>query len=130
MAFASAIVVAAAGTICAIIIVRQQWRRHDAVAHPSGWREHAVIREHHASGPRHQRAEAFEEGERIEDDVRGAVAIPLLQPIADATIGEQRQSLLDDRRTRGVAAQLLEALATASGNAYGGVQRVVLGVGR
>jgi hypothetical protein len=77
VAFASAIVVAAAGTICAIIIVRQQWRRHDAVAHPSGWREHAVIREHHASRPRHQRAEAFEEGERIEDDVRGAVAIPL-----------------------------------------------------
>ena len=81
-----------------------------------------MIREHHARRSRHQRAEAFEEGERIEDDVGGAVAIPLLQPIADPTIGQERQALLDDLRARGVASELLESLTAASRNADSGVE--------
>ncbi|MEQ1631729.1 MAG: hypothetical protein ABL997_05115 [Planctomycetota bacterium] len=119
---ALAIVVAVGGTIRAIVIVWQQRRRDDAVPDSRGRSQHAMLGEHDAPRSRLQRAEVFEEGERIEDDVGGAVAIPLLQPIADATIGQQRPALFDDRRARGVAVGLLESLTAASGNAGIGVE--------
>ena len=56
-----------------VVVVRQRRRRHDAIAHAGGGREHTVIRELHAPRPGHERAEPFEERQRIEDDVRGAV---------------------------------------------------------
>ncbi len=37
-----------------------------------------------AARPWHERAEPFEKRQRIEDDVSGAIAIALLEPVADA----------------------------------------------
>ena len=71
--------------------VGRRWPLLVAVRCMRGRRQHIEAGEHPAPRPRHERAEAFEEGERVEDDVGGAVAIPLLQAIADATIGQQRQ---------------------------------------
>ncbi len=84
VAFALAIVVAAT-----IVIIGERRRWDDAVAHAGSRSQHAVIREQHAARPRHQRAQPFEKRERVEDDVGGAVAVALLQAVADATIGQQ-----------------------------------------
>jgi len=63
---------------------------------------------------RHQGRELLEQLQGFEDDVGGAVAPAMLQPVEEAAIVEPRQPLRGDGRPRHVAAQALEAAAVAS----------------
>jgi len=60
---------------------------------------------------RHQGRQPRDEVQRLEDDVRGAVAVRGLELVADVAVRRARQALLRDGRTADVAAQPLELLA-------------------
>jgi hypothetical protein len=66
--------------------------------------------------------QALQQFERLEDDVGGAVAPTVLEPVEQAAVTQAREPLAGQRRTRDVAAQPLESPAVAGGHAHVGVQ--------
>jgi hypothetical protein len=54
--------------------------------------------------PRHERGEPLQQLARLEDDVRGAVAPAVLQPIEEPPVLEPREPLCGDRGPSYIAA--------------------------
>src|SRR5688572_24708125 len=104
-------------------------RRHDAVAERRGGCEQTVVGDEADEWPWHERGQALDEGERVHDDVREAVAEGALEPVQDLAIGGERQTIVDDWRSGGVAAELLQPCGGAGGHAHGSVQREAIARG-
>jgi len=98
------------------------WRRQN-LASPSGSGcENAVVPHKVEPGRRHQSRELPDEFERFKDDVGRSVAPAALEAIQQAAIRQQGETLLGQRRTRDITAELLEPQAVASGDADFGMQ--------
>lgn len=97
-----------------------RWRHRRARSAVRG--EHAVrARQVHARW-RHQRRQACHEIQRFKHDVRGAVAVWVLQRVAHVAGCRQRQTLAGHGRMAHVAAEALEPLALVRRDGHTGVQ--------
>ena len=90
------------------------WQRHDAAAVRSSGREHTEVVDEFLARSRHQRGEACEEREWVEDDTQGAVTPDFFERVGDPAIGQDRQPFLGDGRSCDVADQVLEAIGATS----------------
>ena len=85
--------------------------------------EHAVEPGEVQSRTRDQRRQAGDEVEWVEDDVGGAVAKRLLEPIDDLSPIVGREPLVGDGGPRDVATELFELVASGGFTDGGGVER-------
>ena len=96
---------------------------HDAIAIARGRCEHAVVGDELLVRSGNERAESLEERQRIEHDVRGAIAPALLQGVGDAAVGQNGEPVVGDGRARDVADQVFETIGAVGGDTGCGVQR-------
>jgi len=100
----------------------------DEIAPGGGRREHALVSELVGAWGWHERAQALDEGERIERDSRRAVTPVALQAIDVAAVRCEREAPRGDRRPSHIATETLEPLELAGGHEHVGVQREAVDV--
>jgi len=74
-------------------------------------REHAMVEHEIDPRPRDQRRELLEQRERLEDEMARAIRPGCLEREHDATVGQQSESILRDRRPEQIAAELFQTRA-------------------
>ena len=67
---------------------------------------------------RYERRETFDEGERVEDKVGGAVTPGTAQGVDDLALGGEREALAGNGGAGNVAAEVLETLAVVGGHVH------------
>ena len=86
--------------------------RDDPVAERGGGGEDAVVGGEMNARSGDQRGQAFDRGEGIEHDMRGAASVAALELSEQrAAVGTEREALMDEWRARGVATERFEFLA-------------------
>ena len=73
--------------------------------------QHAVIEHEIHARPRHEHRQAGQEGPRLEDQVRGAIALRATQLHRDVSVGSRGDPLLGERRPERIPADALEWVA-------------------
>jgi len=74
------------------------------------------------AGRRHQRRQAAEQLRRPQGEDLAAVAEGTLEPVGEAAVRERREPLQRERRTRSVAAELLQPFAVVGVQVHAGVE--------
>ena len=67
-------------------------------------REHAVVEHEIDPRPRGERRQLLEQRERLDDEMACAIRPGRLERAQDATVGQQPESILSDRRPEQIAA--------------------------
>jgi len=95
---------------------------HNAISVACAWPEDAVVPHEMGTRPRHERGEPLHELDRLEDDVRRAVAPALLEAVEQPPVALPGESACRDRRSRHVTTQPLEPKAIPCRHGHVGMQ--------
>jgi hypothetical protein len=108
---------------CPLFFTRRHLPRHHLRPQTRRRRQHAVVRHQVLARRWHQRAQALHQDRVRHHHRRRAVGEAPLQRVPDPAVRQFGQPRLAHRRTRGVAAQRLQAIAVARRHPGVGVQR-------
>ena len=100
-----------------------------AARHEEAGREHTSEAQQRVAGRWNDRRDAGEEGDGLEDEVRGAVAARLAEEVGDAAIGQAREALEAERGPRAVSQEALEPVAIAGPHGDAGMDVEAEGLG-
>lgn len=94
-----------------------------------GRRQHAVIRHEMRSRSRNESSQAFEEDERLEHDMRAAIAPRAAEAVEDVAGPREREPLGGDGGAGDLPAEALEPIALAGRDADASVEREAIDAG-